>query len=124
MQMSQEAVTALKENFRLRREHMLKLLDLEQHWPVVGEWDEELSQMQKLVQAEHEILNALETLMQKYPLPASTGEAFLAMIPPQERPEIERDLNLFRELTILILDWHQKNAGQLNLRAEDLAQAL
>jgi hypothetical protein len=124
MPLSPEAVVALKENLRSRRDWMLKLLDLEQHWPAAADLEENLGQVQRLIQRENEILNALDALIKNCPLPAASLEACLDFVPPAERPAFEQDLKMFRELTILILDWHQKNVGQLNLQAEDVARVL
>jgi hypothetical protein len=102
---------------------MLKLLDLERHWPIQSEMGSP-AKLKKLTREKEAIICRLEKLAAGSELPARDFTPWLAQFPPAERAEIAASLEMLRELTILALDWHQRHAGPLRLQAEELAEIL
>jgi hypothetical protein len=120
---SMNAIPKIKSDLRQQREKMLNLLDLERYWPAEIDPDQ-IDSLVDLVRQKEVILDQLEQLVQNSEIPAHDRQAWLETLPAAERPVIATELEMLRELTILTLDWHQKNAGCLSLRAEELAKVL
>jgi hypothetical protein len=123
MPIASPAWEKIKSSLLHRREEMLKLLDLERHWPVRGETGQP-ARLKKLIREKEAIICRLEKLAEGFELPARDLVPWLAQFPPAERAEIAASLEMLRELTILALDWHQQHAGPLSLQAEELAEIL
>jgi hypothetical protein len=122
MKIPQDAIDRIKENLRQRREQMIKLLELERAWPQAD--DEQLIKLQNFIQQKEAIIRQLETIVQQSSLPKHGLEAWLEQLPVSEREDIGNSLKMLRELSVLTLDWHHKNVGSLNLRAQEIAKVL
>ena len=123
MQISSPTWKKIKLDLLRRREEMLKLLDLERHWPLSTEGGQ-LFRLKKLTREKEAIICRLEKLAEGSELPENDFTSWLVQFPPVERAEIAASLEMLRELTILTLDWHQRHVGQLSLPAEELAEIL
>jgi hypothetical protein len=123
MQIPQASLLKIKENLRQRREQMLKLLELERHWPADSD-DEQLSKLQEFIQKKEAIILSLENMVQDSTLPRQGLTAWLERLPAAERADIAGSLEMLREISILTLDWHQKNVGRLSVKAEEVAKVL
>lgn len=102
---------------------MLAILELERHWPQNTE-PADLSLMENLIQQKETLLTQLEEQVAKSSVPQNNIKAWMATLPAIERESVAREWEMLREATILTLDWHHKNAGQLSLQAEEVAKVL